>query len=361
MGARARNRRAARGRPLASTLARGPVRGIREALWPGRSLPLVVRPIDRGGVDALVEHVAARAGEIRERASEIGAVLFRGFGAQGAPDLARVVAALGTGSPLSYVGGDTPRTAVRDGVYTSTEAPASARIPLHQEMSYLPTIPRLLFFHCETPAAHGGETVLADARAVYRALDPAVRERFEEKRVQYRFSYPGPSALLDRVNRVQKISKSWVEAFQTDRRDVAEARCRDLGMTCRFSESGRLFATSTRPATRSHPDDGAPLWFNQAHLFCWSPRWMGYLHYALASMIFAKPGTRTHDARYGDGSVIERAALDHVHDVLDRETVSWPWERGDVLVVDNLSCMHGRSPFRGPRRVLVSMTGGVGT
>jgi alpha-ketoglutarate-dependent taurine dioxygenase len=319
-----------------------------------------VRPIDSGNVDALIDHIVAHPSAIRDRVSEVGAVLFRGFETRGASDLARVAAALGTGVPLSYVGGDTPRTALRDGVYTSTEAPASVRIPLHQEMSYLPTVPRLLFFHCETPAAHGGETILADARAVYRALDPAVRDRFAERRVQYRFSYHDPSALLERVNRVKRLSKSWADAFQTDRREVAEARCHELGMNCRFSKSGRLFATSTRPATRIHPDDGAPLWFNQAHLFCWSPRWMGHLHYAAASMVFAKPGTRTHDARYGDGGVIERAALDHVHDVLDRETVRWPWECGDVLVVDNLSCMHGRSPFRGPRRVLVSMTGGVG-
>ncbi len=323
--------------------------------WAGRALPLLVRPTQRAESEALIEHVATHAAAIRERAAEVGALLFRGFGASGASNLARVTLALGNSAPLSYVGGDTPRTAIRDGVYTSTEAPPSVRIPLHQEMSYLRAYPRFLVFQCDLACRRGGETVLADARAVFRALDPTLREKFTERGVQYRFSYPGPSAVFDRLNRARKVSKSWMEVFQTDRPDEAEARCSALGMNAHWS-SGHLVATSTRPATLIHPDSGASLWFNQAHLFCWSPRWMGHGHYALASLLYPRHELRSHHACYGDGSEIERPALDHVHDVLERQTISWSWEPGDVLVVDNLTCMHGRSPYTGARRILVSMT-----
>jgi alpha-ketoglutarate-dependent taurine dioxygenase len=43
-------------------------------------------------------------------------------------------------------------------------------------------------------------------------------------------------------------------------------------------------------------------------------------------------------------------------DVLDRNTVSFPWERGDFLVLDNVLSMHGRATFDGPRRILAAMT-----
>lgn len=334
------------------------VRAIMEDGLGGRSLPAVVRASGGAPIDALLEWIATGRRELRARLLEVGAVLFRGFDVRGAADLARVVAAFGEGAaPRSYVGGDTPRTRVGQSVYTSTEAPASVRIPLHSEMSYLRTCPRYLFFLGETPAARGGETPLADARAVHRGIDPAVRERFVERGVRYVWSYRGPSRALDALDRVQKVAKSWMEVFDTDRPEVAEARCRELGMDFGWLPGGRLRVSTVGPAARAHPETDEPLWFNQAHLFCFSPRWMGRFHYAAASLLFAKAGTRSHDATYGDGRPIEPAALDHVHDVLAREAVRFPWERGDVLLVDNLLCMHGREPFRGRRRILVSMSG----
>ncbi|MBD5633245.1 MAG: TauD/TfdA family dioxygenase, partial [Candidatus Eremiobacteraeota bacterium] len=36
-------------------------------------------------------------------------------------------------------------------------------------------------------------------------------------------------------------------------------------------------------------------------------------------------------------------------------TKATPWQRGDALWIDNMLACHGRSPFRGERRVLVAM------
>ena len=39
----------------------------------------------------------------------------------------------------------------------------------------------------------------------------------------------------------------------------------------------------------------------------------------------------------------------------DAETVSFPWQKEDLLLVDNMLVAHGREPFEGPRKIAVSM------
>jgi hypothetical protein len=83
---------------------------------------------------------------------------------------------------------------------------------------------------------------------------------------------------------------------------------------------------------------------------------MGRLYYALSLVVQPRQKTRSHHALYGDGGAIAPETLAHVHEVLERQTIAWRWERGDLIIVDNETTMHGRNPFRGSRRVLVAMS-----
>jgi alpha-ketoglutarate-dependent taurine dioxygenase len=315
-------------------------------------LPWVVRPAGRAGAEELFEWIAHRRDALDERLKAIGAVLFRGFELGDAADLDRAIrAANGAKLTLPYVGGDTPRTRVSGNVYTTTEVPPQVVIPLHNELSYLPVHPRRLFFLCTQPAESGGETTIADGRAVYAALDPRVRERFVDRGVRYVAIHPRPHASATWMRRLHLARKSWPEVFETDEPAVAEERCRALELSYRWLPSGSLHTSIVRPAAL----DGG--WFNQAHLFRMTPSWMGRFQYTMAALLYHRREGRGRDAQYGDGGEIDPAALDHIHEVLRRHTVARRWQRGDLLIVDNLRCMHGRSAFRGRRRVLVAMTG----
>ena len=38
-----------------------------------------------------------------------------------------------------------------------------------------------------------------------------------------------------------------------------------------------------------------------------------------------------------------------------QETVAFPWETGDVLMLDNMLVAHGRESYSGPRKILAAM------
>jgi alpha-ketoglutarate-dependent taurine dioxygenase len=320
---------------------------------PEKSLPIVIRASSGEGPKALRAFVGAELPALHRRLRSAGAILFRGYGVTEPSELAGLLAATGDES-LRYVGGDSPRTAVGDGVYTSTETPASIRVPLHNELSYLSSYPRQLWFACVQPAGQGGETTLADGRAILRNLDPTVRERFIDRGVRYHLSYRGRSLFYSLLDRIQKVTKTWMEAFETSDRTLVTERCRRLATSHRWLPSGRLVLQIHRPAVLSCDEELT--WFNQAHLFHLNPRYLGNIHYWLARLLFCTPDSQSHDACFGDGSEIDRATINHLFDVMERQTVAVEWQRGDVLWIDNLVCLHGRNPFRGARRVIVTMS-----
>jgi len=61
------------------------------------------------------------------------------------------------------------------------------------------------------------------------------------------------------------------------------------------------------------------------------------------------------NARYGDDSPLEEATLDEIREVFRQVTVSFPWQQGDVMLLDNMLVAHGRYPFSGARKIVVAM------
>jgi alpha-ketoglutarate-dependent taurine dioxygenase len=320
---------------------------------PTSQLPLVVDAAQAPGDLASV--VAAQSARWRQLLLHHGAILFRGYDIVLPLALSRVIRAL-HGTTVRYIGGISPRRPLYDGIYTSTELPPSVTIPLHSELSYFELPPRHLWFACAQPAARGGETLLADTRAIARAMPAEIRERFVARGVRYHCSFHGPSLLFSVLERFFNINKSWMDAFETEDRTRVEDRCRELGAAPRWLPSGRLAIETVRPALVPHPESEELVWLSSAHLFRHNPRALGWTRYALSRLFFSRPETRPQDATYADGGIIDRATLDEIQRVIAAEVVPLRWQRGDVLWIDNHLCMHGRKPFRGQRRLLAAMT-----
>lgn len=169
-----------------------------------------------------------------------------------------------------------------------------------------------------------------------------MRERFAEKGWMYVRNY-GDGFGLD-----------WQTAFQTDDRAAVEEHCRRNRIAVEWRDGGRLRTRAVLPATIEHPRTGEVVWFNHATFFHVST-----LEAALRDGLLAgfedDSGLPT-NTYYGDGSPIEPETLAALREAYRRETVNFPWQRGDILMLDNILAAHGRAPYEGERRILVGMT-----
>jgi hypothetical protein len=167
-----------------------------------------------------------------------------------------------------------------------------------------------------------------------------IRDRFERLGVMY-------------VRNYGAVDLPWRHVFQTD--DPAEIvrYCAAHGIQHEWRASGALRTSEVRPAVLRHPVTGEKTWFNQAHLFHVS----NYRPEVRCSLLetFGEENL-PRNTYYGDGSPIPEEHLVAVRRAFEQEKVAFPWGFGDLLVLDNMLCAHGREPYVGPRRVLVGMT-----
>lgn len=306
--------------------------------FPGAGLPLVVHHTGDGrGFRA---ERAAIAELLQRELHSAGAILFRGFGVETPSEFEELAQSSGSGL-VHYEFGSTPRSLVQGRVYTSTEYPAHQSIPLHNEQSYTREWPLEIWFYCAEPAPEGGATPLADSREVFRRIPEDVKRRFVERGVMYVRNYGNG------------LDVPWQKVFQTEDRQKVAEYCARAHIECEWKADGELRTRQVCQAIATHPVTGEEVWFNQAHLFHVSSLEARTRSALLA--VVAEPDL-PRNAYFGDGTPIPEADLEQIRRAYRESELSFAWQKGDVVAVDNMLVAHGRAPFRGPRRVLVAMT-----
>ncbi|KAL8458381.1 hypothetical protein ACS0TY_036051 [Phlomoides rotata] len=306
----------------------------------GVVFPAVLSPaaVDSGDLSVLTAAVKEQKPWLDALLHKHGAILFRGFDAlTTASDFNDVVEAFGY-EELPYVGGAAPRTNVVGRVFTANESPPDQKIPFHHEMAQVPEYPTKLFFFCEVEPASGGETPIVLSHVVYERMKdkyPDFVDKLEKHGVLYK------RVLGEEDDPSSPIGRGWKSTFLTTHKSVAEERAAKLNMKLEWTDNGVKSIMGPIPAIKFDESRQRKIWFN--------------------SMVAAYTGweDKRNDPKkavtFGDGNPLPDHIIHDCLKILEDESIAIPWQKGDVLLIDNLAVLHSRKTFTPPRRILASL------
>lgn len=307
-----------------------------------KELPYIVKvPCDQKyGVNRLRDFFSKEKIWLEKILRTYGAILFRG--SKIIPEIYYNLLEELNFEFTTYVGGDSPRTKLSSKVYTSTEYPSDQEIILHNELSFSNTYPRYLFFYCALPAKAGGETPLADARILYKQLPGELIQKYKEKKLKYTMN------LHDGIG----LGKSWQQVFETTNKTIVENILKKRKVDFYWKKNGILCLSEVVQPVINHPVTNDTIFFSQAHQWH-SSNLDKQVQEALFKLMPEKEFY--HYVSYADDQPLELKDLELTKKTINEIKVVFNWQVGDLLFIDNLLIMHGRNPYKGDRKILLSM------
>jgi hypothetical protein len=267
---------------------------------------------------------------------QYGAILCRGFKINTVEKFQHLMSIF-PNDLLEYKLRSSPRYSLEKNVYVSTTFPEDQTIEMHSESSYAPNHPEKIVFCCITPATYKGETPIADNRKVLSYLSGTTKKKFSEKGILYKRNLNGLLGL------------KWQEVFQSTDRAYVEQECRSNQMQYEWVNSDSLILKWKKKAIWEHPVTQETVWFNHGLFF---NKYM--LDESVLNSV-SSDDDLPNDTFFGDGTLISKNEIDEIRNAYKSATVAFPWEKGDVLFLDNMLFSHGRNPYKGERQIIVSI------
>ncbi|XP_071713868.1 clavaminate synthase-like protein At3g21360 [Rutidosis leptorrhynchoides] len=269
-----------------------------------------------------------------------GVILFRDFPVTSPSEFNDVVEAFGF-PEMEYVGGRAPRTQVVGRVYTANESPPENRIQFHHEMAYVRDVPSKLFLFCEVEPGSGGQTPIVLSHIIYekmKAKHPEFIAKLEEHGLTYTV------IMSDESDLSYIAGRGWKPAYMTDDKKIAEERAAKQGAKLEWIEGNAAkVTTGPLPAFKFDKQSQHKTWFN--NIVNTNTRPMN-------------GNIDDHDTyvELGNGELVPDHIVNDCLKFMDEECVVIPWKKGDVMLINNLTVLHGRQPLlKPPRSVLASL------
>ncbi|EPS60477.1 hypothetical protein M569_14326 [Genlisea aurea] len=258
-----------------------------------------------------------------------GAILFRGFGSVTTVEHFNDVVEAFEYEEFHYVGGAAPRRIIYGRVSNTNDAPPHEKIIFHHELSQVSRYPSKIFFFCEVPAEERGETPIVLSHLIYDGMKKKYPE-FVEKLEKYGLKYHRMVQAED--NKSSPVGRGWKSTFMTDDRQAAEKIAGGLNMKLEWKDDDSVkMIMGPIPAIKYDEKRERKIWFNNIVIFY------------------------PDEVTFGDDTPLPGIAVQDCLKMMEEESVAVPWEKGDVMLVDNLAALHARNPYVPPRSVWASL------
>ncbi|KAL1845886.1 hypothetical protein Plec18170_009486 [Paecilomyces lecythidis] len=332
----------------------------------GTVIPLALKPVIPEGSEVelntaieTIQSLQSRGGVLTEKLARHGALLFRGLPINNANDFSKFAHAFGY-KPHEIIGIVVDRPVLAPNIAPANEAPKEVLIYNHNESPQVPHAPEYIFFYSHKAPQSGGETPISSSLELFNRAQKEIPEFISElaekgilSRVTYKFDkqYAGGSTLRQAFGK--EIKDDDDEGTKKKKIEAQIARYgRGKYTTWEWIEDG-IILTHRLPAIRTQPKTNLPTLFTGLAAYYKNTK------AKLADDSSARKNVTSQ--LFGDGTPIPEKYLAHLAKITDEIRVLHKWQKGDVLVFDNIIAQHGRQPWQGEqsdRVVLASLFDG---
>eukprot|EP00980_Cylindrotheca_fusiformis_P008774 scaffold1869_cov122-Cylindrotheca_fusiformis.AAC.36 len=217
--------------------------------------------------------------------------------------------------------------------------------------------PRAAAFVCFKAAEKGGEFIIADGRRMFQDLDPDVVEELYNRNIRYSVMELPFFGWIDNVPGPLK------EPVMAGVRGLVSAAVNakvDFSVEMLWGEEGydktRMLQARapSQPPIVLHPVTGEPTWFCNVHSHSSQLRKQRESIYGAERFEDGASQINKSDMFFGDDGDISEKALKNMDETTYKNTRYVKMTEGDVVLLDNYKCMHGRNVFEGTRKHAVA-------
>jgi len=312
-----------------------------------------------GDTGAQLKYVKENAMELKTRMEDNGAVIFRDFDLMKTKDgfeefynaleMKVCLDPLHSVSARPTVDGD-KNSPVYEAV--NKESRKNFFIGMHNE--FVGTrAPRAAAFVCLKAAEEGGEFLIADGRSIFRDLKSDFIERLYNRSIRYSVMELPFFGWLDSVPEILQ------DPLKGGIRGLASAAINgkvDFSVDLQWGENGYddtqfLQARAPQqPPIVIHPVTGDPTWFCNVHSHSSKLRKDRESIYGAERFEDGASQINKSDMFFGDDGNISDEDLTHMDEVTSNNIQYIKMTEGDVVLLDNYKCLHGRNVFDGTRK-----------
>jgi len=213
--------------------------------------------------------------------------------------------------------------------------------------------PRAAAFVCFKAAETGGEFLIADGRAMFRDLDTDLLERLYNRRIRYSVM---ELPFFGWIDGLPEFMQGGVQSLVKGAISAAMNAKVDFNVELLWGEGGydnvkmlQARAPDQPPIVR-HPVSGEPTWFCNVHSHSSKLRKAREDIYGAERFEDGASQINKSDMFYGDDGEISEADLKHMDEITMKNAKFVKMTEGDVVLLDNYKCMHGRNVFDGTRK-----------
>ena len=256
--------------------------------------------------------------EVIEQFNNSSLLLFRGFDVD--TEKFKQFTELFSTNFVSYVGGAYSREMINGDktLLSVTGGKLAFPVPLHGEMYYRKNRPDILWFYCASPALQDGETTVCDGIQIYNKLSSPTQKLFQETKIKYTRTY---------------ATGVWQKIYQTDDLSHVEAVCQENDL--------QLEANSAQITTHYVAPAIQPSRCGKHQVF---------INNILPVVAQEVNGNTSSIVRFEDDTKIPDHVINEIKIISEELIHLVPWQKSDVLMIDNTRLMHGRRSFADNQR-----------